>query len=76
MDGPCGGRADRRSRLAPGALALAFVRSRAFTASTIIGATGIAQLEALLDWFDQPLDAAVLADIAAVHGEYPNPTIA
>jgi aryl-alcohol dehydrogenase (NADP+) len=65
--------ADRHS-LAPASLALAFVRERAFTASTIIGATSIAQLDELAAAFSCALSAEVKADIEAVHRLYPNPT--
>jgi len=63
-----------RHGLPPAALALAFVRERFFTASTIIGATSLAQLDALADAFSLSLSADVKADIEAVHRDYPNPT--
>lgn len=53
--------------LAPAIMALAFVRKRLFTASTIIGATSIAQLEMLAAGFAHSLSAEVKADIEAVH---------
>ena len=65
--------ADRHG-LSPAAVALAFVRGRFFTASTIIGATSIAQLDELASCFDFTLSAQILSDIAAVHRAYPNPT--
>lgn len=64
-----------RHGLAPGALALAFARGRPFTASTIIGATSLAQLDQQAAWFELELDAATRAEVDAVHAEYPNPTI-
>ncbi len=65
--------ADRHG-LAPAAMALAFVRGRFFTASTIIGATSIAQLDEMAAYFDLRLAPDTLTDIAAVHRVFPNPT--
>ncbi|MBI4693802.1 MAG: aldo/keto reductase [Gammaproteobacteria bacterium] len=62
-----------RHGLDPAVLALAFVRSRPFVASTILGATSIAQLEALAAGFGCVLPPEVLADVAAVHVAYPSP---
>lgn len=59
----------------PAVLALAFVRSRWFTASTIIGATGLAQLKENLDAATLDLDAATLAQIDEIHQRYPNPAL-
>ena len=55
------------------AIALPFVRSRFFTASTILGATSVAQLEEQARWFDLVLPAEVLADLEAVHAACPSP---
>ncbi|MBI3371177.1 MAG: aldo/keto reductase [Betaproteobacteria bacterium] len=55
------------------AIALAFARSRFFTASTIIGATSIAQLEALQKHFDLVLTPEVLSGIEALNAIYPSP---
>lgn len=65
--------ADRHG-LSPVAVALAFVRERFFTASTIIGATSIAQLDELATCFSLSLSPELKADIEAVHKVYPNPT--
>ena len=54
-------------------LALAFVRSRWFTASTIIGATTLAQLKENLETVDVELSEEVLNQIEKVHQQYPNP---
>ena len=54
-------------------IALAFARSRFFTASTIIGATTIAQLDDLAPWFEATLQPEVLADLEAVNGATPSP---
>jgi len=62
-----------RHGLTPTALALAFVRSRFFVASTILGATSVAQLEELSRSFELELSAECLADIEQVHRRYTSP---
>jgi aryl-alcohol dehydrogenase-like predicted oxidoreductase len=57
----------------PATLALAFVRSRWFTASTIIGATSMVQLEENIASAAVVLDADALAAIEEIHLRYPNP---
>ncbi|MFQ3584860.1 MAG: NADP(H)-dependent aldo-keto reductase [Cyanobacteriota bacterium] len=59
--------------LTPAQLALAFVRSRWFVTSTIIGATNLAQLKENLSCLQVELSAEMLAEIEAVHQRYPNP---
>ncbi|MBD2102793.1 NADP(H)-dependent aldo-keto reductase [Leptolyngbya sp. FACHB-261] len=59
--------------LKPSALALAFVRSRWFVTSTIIGATSLDQLQENLDSLGIVLDTKILAELDAVHRRYPNP---
>jgi len=59
--------------IAPAKLAIAFVRSRWFVTSTIIGATTLTQLEENLGSLDVSLDAVLLARIDAIHTRYPNP---
>ncbi len=54
-------------------LALAFVRSRWFVKSTIVGATSLAQLEENLGSVATELDEATLAAIDAVHTRFPSP---
>jgi aryl-alcohol dehydrogenase-like predicted oxidoreductase len=54
-------------------IALAFVRSRFFVVSTLIGATRVAQLEEQARAFDLALPAEVLADLARVNQIYPSP---
>ncbi|HLX81687.1 MAG TPA: aldo/keto reductase [Burkholderiales bacterium] len=63
----------QKHRLPLAGVALAFTRSRFFTASTIIGATSIAQLEELSGFFDMNLPQEVQADIEAVNAIYPSP---
>ncbi|MCJ2542748.1 NADP(H)-dependent aldo-keto reductase [Thermostichus vulcanus] len=59
--------------LTPAQLALAFVRSRWFVTSTIIGATNLAQLKENLSCLQVELSAEMLVEIEAVHQRYPNP---
>lgn len=59
--------------LTPAKLAIAFVRSRWFVASTIIGATTRAQLEENLSSLDVTLSAEALARIDGIHARYPSP---
>ncbi|MGQ9837773.1 MAG: NADP(H)-dependent aldo-keto reductase [Cyanobacteriota bacterium] len=59
--------------LTPAQLALAFVRSRWFVTSTIIGATNLAQLKENLSCLQVELSAEILTEIEAVHQRYPNP---
>ena len=57
----------------PAQLAIAFVASRPFVGSTIIGATDIAQLGNAIAAIDLVLDADVLAKIEAIHSSCHNP---
>ena len=50
------------------------LRTRWYVGSTILGATSLAQLEEDLAASATVLDAATLADIAAVQVRYPNPS--
>lgn len=59
--------------LDPAQMALAYVNSRPFLGSNIIGATRIDQLKANLDSLDVTLSAELLAQIEAIHQRYPNP---
>lgn len=59
--------------MSPLALALAFVRSRYFTLTTLIGARTIDQLQENLDGICTHLDPAALAAIDSIHNRYPNP---
>src|SRR5579883_546382 len=63
----------RAHNLKPSAVALAFVRSRWFVTSTIIGATTLEQLQENLESVNVILDSAILAEIDAVHARYPSP---
>ncbi|MDZ4202735.1 MAG: NADP(H)-dependent aldo-keto reductase [Gallionella sp.] len=59
--------------LSPAQMALAYIRSRSFTGSVILGATSVKQLEENLVSAKIVLTAEVLARIEAVHQRYPNP---
>ena len=63
----------RDAGLTPTQMALAFIRSRWFTASTIIGATTLEQLKENLESTDVVLTEEVLTQIEQVHQKYPNP---
>ena len=61
--------------LSPATMALAFVRSRWFVASTIIGATTLDQLKENIDVVEVELPESVLDEIDAIHQRYPNPAL-
>lgn len=63
----------RDSGLDPAQMAIAFVKSRPFVASTIIGATSLEQLRADIDAADIELSADVLQGIATIYLEDPDP---
>lgn len=63
----------KRFHISPATLALAFVRSRWFVKSTIIGATTIKQLKENIDSIHTVLDDKIIAEIDAVHQQYLNP---
>lgn len=63
----------REAGLSPAALALAFARTRWFTASVIVGATSLEQLKENLDSADVTLPAETLERIETVHRTWPNP---
>lgn len=61
--------------LTPATLALAFVNSRWFVGSTIIGATTLAQLEENILAAQVTLGSDVLAAIDDIHLRFPNPAV-
>ncbi len=63
----------RRRGMSLTALALAFVYSRWFVGSTIVGATSVAQLAENLDAWQRRLDEDTLAEIEQVHQLHANP---
>jgi aryl-alcohol dehydrogenase-like predicted oxidoreductase len=58
----------------PAQLALAFVNSRPFVTSNIIGATSLEQLKENLDSINIELSAEILEKIEAIHLDQPNPS--
>jgi len=63
----------QKYNLSPAQLAIAFVRSRWFVSSTIIGATTLAQLKENIDSVNVILSPEILAQVDAIHARYPNP---
>jgi aryl-alcohol dehydrogenase-like predicted oxidoreductase len=63
----------RRHGIDPAQGALAFVTSRDFVTSNIIGATSLAQLRSNIDSIQVVLPSEVLEGIEAIHRRYPNP---
>jgi aryl-alcohol dehydrogenase-like predicted oxidoreductase len=63
----------RSHALTPTQLALGFVRSRWFVASTIIGASSLAQLKETLPATLTPMHAELIDAIDAIHLRYTNP---
>lgn len=59
--------------MTPATLALSFVMHRWFVASTIIGATSMAQLQENLDAWEKPLSENILKEIEGIHLRYMNP---
>ena len=64
----------RQHSLTGAQLALAYVRSRWFVTSTIIGATTMEQLQENLSSVEVELDEEIIKKIDRVHACYPNPT--
>ena len=54
-------------------IALAFTKSKFFTASTIIGATSLKQLDELRGYFDLVLPPEVISGIEQINSIYPSP---
>ncbi|WP_323118140.1 NADP(H)-dependent aldo-keto reductase [Burkholderia alba] len=63
----------KRHGLSPAQFALAFVNSRPFVTSNLIGATSLEQLKENLGSADVKLAPEVLAEIDALHALQPNP---
>ncbi|KPK12281.1 MAG: aldo/keto reductase [Acidithiobacillales bacterium SG8_45] len=63
----------RQQGLDPAQMALAYVNSRPFLTSTIIGATSMDQLNADIDSIELKLAPDVLEQIEEIHRRYPNP---
>lgn len=63
----------RQHGVDPAALAIKFVDSRPFTASTILGATSVVQLKSDIDAFDLELTKELSDGIRKIHKWRPNP---
>ncbi len=63
----------RRHELDYAQMALAFVNSRKFLTSTIVGATSMEQLTSNIQSIDLSLSTEVLEGIQAIHEAHPNP---
>ncbi|WP_050468284.1 NADP(H)-dependent aldo-keto reductase [Herbaspirillum chlorophenolicum] len=63
----------KRHGLDPAQMALAYVNSRPFLTSNIIGATTLDQLRSNLDSLQVQLSDEVIAGIEAIHKDQPNP---
>lgn len=59
--------------MSPTTLALAFVHSRWFVASSIIGATSVKQLKENCDAFDVVLSEDVQKEISAIYKRFRDP---
>ena len=64
----------RQHGLSPAQMALAFINSRSFLSSNIIGATTMTQLQENIGSADITLDDELLQKIEAIHTRYPNPS--
>lgn len=60
-------------KLDPAQMALAFVNSRSFVGSTIIGSTSLDQLKSNIDSINICLDKDVVQEIEAIHQQYTYP---
>ena len=60
--------------LDPAQMALAYVHSRSFLTSMIIGATNLEQLKHNIESIDITLSEEILEDIEQIHQQYPNPS--
>lgn len=63
----------RRHGMEPAQLALAFVNTRPFLTSTIVGASRLEQLADNIASINRALSAEVLAEIDGIHQRHPNP---
>jgi len=57
--------------LSPASMALAYIRSRPFVTSTLVGATSMKQFQENL--VNVELDAALIKSLELIHARYPNP---
>jgi len=64
----------REYEISPAQMALAFVNSRPFLTSTIVGATTMEQLKENIESDSVELSAEVLDEIEVIHKQHPNPS--
>jgi len=64
----------KQNGLEPATLALAFVNSRAFVTSNIVGATSVEQLKVDIASADVALSPDIMQKIADIYREHPDPT--
>ena len=64
----------QQHQLDPAQMATAFVNTRPFLTSTIIGATTMQQLKSNIDSINVTLSTEMLEGIEAIHNEHPNPS--
>ena len=64
----------RQHDLDPAQMALAYLNSRTFLTSNIIGATTMEQLKANIASIELKLDDEVLNGIEQIHVQHPNPS--
>ncbi|MCB1947488.1 NADP(H)-dependent aldo-keto reductase [Nitrosomonas sp.] len=64
----------KKHRLDPAQMSLAYVNSRPFLTSTIIGATTIEQLKSNINSIKLSLSVEVLEEIEKIHQDHPNPS--
>jgi aryl-alcohol dehydrogenase-like predicted oxidoreductase len=62
-----------RHGLDPAQMALAFVNSRKFLTSTVVGATSMAQLKSNIDSINVNLTDELIEGIERIHQSHPNP---
>jgi len=63
----------KKYNLDPSQMALAYVNSRSFLTSNIIGATSLEQLKTNIESINITLSAEILDEIESIHTLYPNP---
>jgi aryl-alcohol dehydrogenase-like predicted oxidoreductase len=63
----------RQHGMEPAQMALAYVNTRSFVTSTIIGATSMDQLTADINSIELRLSPDVLEQIEEIHRRFPNP---
>tara|TARA_Y100001970_G_C14253889_1_gene873719 strand:- start:1544 stop:2602 length:1059 start_codon:yes stop_codon:yes gene_type:complete len=61
--------------LAPTKMALAYVRTRPFLSSILLGATSVKQLESNLESIELVLSDEILEGIEKIHSRFPNPCV-